>query len=174
MSVWTRTATVLVLTLVGAGVRAQDAAPGPGRPAPGEARRDEAFRLVDAYVVSNLQESLGLSDDQFVRVLPLVKRLQVERRSYLLARTRVMRELRRLMRGGGSATDAQLVEPLRELKSLELEGPARVKREADALDAVLSPLQQARFRLLEIDVEQRMRELMNRSRLAPGARRQPQ
>ena len=28
--------------------------------------RDEAFRMIDAYIVSNLQESLGLSDEQFV------------------------------------------------------------------------------------------------------------
>ena len=32
--------------------------------------------MVDAYIVSNLQESVGLTDEQFVKVLPLVKRLQ--------------------------------------------------------------------------------------------------
>ena len=32
--------------------------------------------MVDAYVVSNLQESLGLSDEQFAKAIPLVKKLQ--------------------------------------------------------------------------------------------------
>ncbi len=140
---------------------------------PGEARRDEAFKLVDAYVVSNLQESLGLSDEQFVKVLPLVKKLQTERREYLLERTRLLRHMRRLLRAGGG--EAQLLDDLRQLKALESDGPGRVKRNADALDATLSQVQQAKFRLLELEVEQRMRELMGRARSAgPGARRRPQ
>ncbi len=40
----------------------------PGAQAP--ELRDETFRLMDAYLISNLQESLGLSDEQFVKALP--------------------------------------------------------------------------------------------------------
>jgi hypothetical protein len=158
--------------LVLAGPLAWAQAVAPGRP--GEARRDEAFRLVDAYVVSNLQESLGLSEEQFVKVLPLVRKLQIERRDYLLARTRLLREMRRLMRAG-AISEAQVLDQLKELKALEADGPTRVRRNADALDAALSAVQQAKFRLLELEVEQRMRELMNRARATgPGARRQPE
>jgi hypothetical protein len=157
-------AVLATLALV-ARVGAQDAGPGP-------ARRDEAFRLVDAYVVSNLQESLSLSDEQFVKVLPLVKRLQGERRDYLLSRARLLREMRRLMRTGAT-TEARLVERLEELKALEADGPARVRRSGDALDAALTPVQQAKFRLFEFEVEQRMRALMNRAR-AGGRRPQPE
>ena len=32
--------------------------------APARRSRDEAFKMVEAYVVSNLQESLGLTDEQ--------------------------------------------------------------------------------------------------------------
>lgn len=156
------------LALAGARAGAQESAPG----RPGDSRREEAFKLVDAYVVSNIQESLGLSDEQFVKVLPLVRKLQGERREYLLGRTRLLREMRRLLRSGTSS-EAPVLESLRDLKALEADGPARVKRSADALDAVLAPLQQAKFRLLELEVEQRLRELMSRSR--PGARgRDPQ
>ncbi len=149
---------------------AQDQVPATGA---GEARRDETFKLVDAYVISNLQESLGLTDEQFVKALPLVKRLQTDRREVLLERTRLLRDMRRLMRVGGG--EAQVLDDLKQLKALEADGPARVKRNVDALDATLSPVQQAKFRLLELEVEQRMRELMSRARGAgPGARRQPQ
>ena len=51
---------------------------GPG--AQGLELRDETFRLMDAYLISNLQESLGLTDEQFVKALPLVKKLQSDRR----------------------------------------------------------------------------------------------
>ena len=68
--------------LIGAAVLACGGA-GPasgGAGAPGAGPRDDAFRMVDAYIVSNLQESLGLTDEQFVKALPLVKRLQRDRR----------------------------------------------------------------------------------------------
>jgi hypothetical protein len=165
---------VAFVALAGAAVAAQQGAREGAQARPGEARRDEAFKLVDAYVVSNIQESLGLSDEQFVKVLPLVRKLQGERRDYLMARSRVLREMRRQLRSG-TASEGQVLEQLRELKGLETDGPARVKKSADALDAVLAPLQQAKFRLLELEVEQRMRELMGRARAgAPGRGAQPE
>jgi hypothetical protein len=150
----------LGLALGGGGVLAlaQEEPPGgPERPA-----RDEAFKMVDAYIVSNLQESLGLDDEQFAKAIPLVKKLQGERRTYFLERTRTVREMRRLLRKGG-ASEAELLELLKRLKALDVEGPAQTRKNVDALDALLNPLQQAKFRVLEIEVEQRMRDLMNRA-----------
>ncbi len=134
-----------------------------GRARAGEARREEAFKLVDAYIVSNLQESLGLSDEQYARVLPLVTRLQSQRRGYLMERTRLLRDLRRMLKSG-TASEGEVQARLKELKSLEADGPARVRKDMDALDAALSPLQQAKYRVMEQDVEQRLRELLGRVR----------
>src|SRR4030042_5468233 len=143
---------VLVLVLGAANARAG----AQGEPAAGAERpgRAEAFKMVDAYVMSNLQESLGLSDEQFAKAIPLVTRLQTERREYFLERTRKLREMRRLLRQGG-ATEAQVLELLGQVKALDADGPARAQRDIEALDAVLTPLQQAKFRVLELEVEQR-------------------
>ncbi len=158
----------LVALMAAAAVSQAENAAKPAKAAREEAkaRREEAFRIVDAYVVSNLQDSLGLSDEQYVRVLPLVTKLQGDRRDYFLGRGRMIREMRRLLHAGGS--EAALVEKLGELKRLESEGPARTKSDFDALDAALTPLQQAKFRLLEAEVERRMRELTGRARPGPG------
>lgn len=145
---------------------AQDGGQGAGR----EGRREEAFKMVDAYIVSQLQESLGLTDDQFVKALPLVKKLQADRREYFLDRARLLRELRRLLRSG-SATETEVVGKLKALKALDAEGPAKTRSELEALDAVLTEVQQAKYRVLEVEVEQRMRELMSRAREARPARR---
>ncbi len=157
----------LVVALGGAVALAQEEPPaGAERPA-----RTEAFKMVDAYVVANLQESLGLTDDQFAKAIPLVKKLQTERREYYFDRTRKVREMRRLLHQGG-ATEAQVVDLLHQLKALDAEGPARTQKNLETLDALLTPIQQAKFRVLELDVEQRMRELMNRVRprgARPGA-----
>jgi Spy/CpxP family protein refolding chaperone len=156
----------ILLTLVvatgagGAPAFAQEQPPAGKDERPG---REEAFRMVDAYVVSNMQESLGLTDEQFAKAIPLVKKLQGERREYLLERTRTVREMRRLLRQGG-ATEAQVLDLLKRLKALDAEGPPRTAKNLETLDAMLTPLQQAKYRVLEAEVEQRMRELMGRAR----------
>ena len=137
-------------------------APGPGprgehRPA------EEAAKMVDAYIVSNLQESLALTDEQFTKLLPLVKRLQVERREHVQGRGRSLRELRRLLQSG-TATETQVTDQLREMKRAEIEGPEKIRKTAEAIDAALTPLQQAKFRVLEADVERRIREILGQVR----------
>jgi Spy/CpxP family protein refolding chaperone len=162
-----RLALALVAALAAAAVLAQEGRPGgTDRPA-----RTEAFKLVDAYVVSNLQESLGLTDEQFAKAIPLVKKLQTERREYFLERARKVRDMRHLLQQGG-ATEAQVLDLLHQVKALDAQGPDDTRKNLAALDAVLSPIQQAKFRVLEADVEQRMRELMSRARQRgprPGA-----
>jgi hypothetical protein len=122
--------------------------------------REEAFKMIEAYLVSNLQEGLGLSDDQFTRVLPLIKRLQRDRREAGQRRMRALQELRRVLQAGG-ATSPQVADLLREVKAAEVEGPAQVRRAMDAIDAVLDPVQQAKYRLLEVEVERKLRGLMS-------------
>jgi len=155
-----------VMMAVAAGPAAGSAqdAPRPERGEGGGRFRDEAVRMVDAYVVSNLQESLGLSDDQFTRLLPLVMKLHNNRREAVRRRLQSLRELRRLLAAGG-ATEAQVEERLRELKKLEAEEPALMRRDLEAVDAALSPLQQAKFRVLEAEVEQKIRSLRERMRM---------
>ena len=129
----------------------------------GRAAREEVFKMVDAYVVSNLQESLGLSEPEFVKLLPLVRRLQNERRAATQKRMMAVQELRKVLRSG-SGTESQVTALLRDVKSAEAEEASTTKRNRDAVDAVLSPLQQAKFRVMEAEVEHKLRELMTEMR----------
>jgi len=161
----------LLLASVAAG-SAQEPPP----PAGGEARRprEEAFRMIDAYFVSNLQESLGLTDEQFVRLLPMVKRLQSDRRQYAQRRQRALQEMRKLLQSGG-ATEGRVEELLREVKAVETEQPSALRRDLDAIDAVLSPVQQAKYRILELEVERKIRDIMMqmRGQAGPAGRGRP-
>jgi hypothetical protein len=168
-------AVVLALAAVGP-VAAQP----PGGPRPGGhgRGRDEAFRMIDAYIVSNLQESLDLTDEQFVKVLPLVKKLQTDRRAFAQRRQQALFELRRSF-AAGTATEPRVAELLKEVKAVEGEEPAVLRRDLEAIDAALSPVQQAKLRVLEVEVERRIRELMARirserrgGRARPGAPQQ--
>ncbi len=141
--------------------------------AQGAARqRGEAFKMVDAYIVSNLQESVGLSDEQFARILPLVTRLQNDRRELAQRRGRARGEMRRVLESG-TATEARVLELLKDVKEVESTQHETIRRDMDAIDQVLTPVQQAKFRLLEGEVERKIRALMEDLRPAnrPAGRR---
>ena len=159
--------TAVVLAAAAAAWAQGAARPGPGRPA-----RDELFKMIDAYIVSNLQESLALTDEQFVKLLPLVKRLHATRRDFVQRRRETIGEMRRLLESG-SATESRIGELLKILKAQETDEPLALRRDADAVDALLSPLQQAKLRILEARVEQRLRELARRP-AGQGAGGRPQ
>jgi hypothetical protein len=170
----------VLFTLVLAASPASGAQPRPGEggvepQAERRGGRDEAFKMIDAYIVSNLQESLELTDEQFVKLLPLVKRLQSDRRALLQRRQQPLMELRRLLASGG-ATEEKVTELLRQVKAAEAEEPAVLRKDRDAVDAALTAVQQAKFRVFEAEVEHKIRELMKQirgQRRGPGASRPP-
>jgi hypothetical protein len=124
--------------------------------------RDETFRLMDAYLISNLQESVGLTDEQFAKALPLVKKLQSDRRDFARRRMQALRTLRKTL-VSGSATEASVADLLKEVKTASSEERAATVRNTEALDAALTPLQQAKFRVFEAEVDIRLRHLLARS-----------
>ena len=162
-------AVAFVLLVAGGAVAQEDRAPG-GGPGPGRRPpREEIYRMLDAYVAEHLQESLSLSDEQRSRVLPLVQKLGAERRRFAERRVRALFQMRRAI-ADGTATDAKMAELLQQLKAAEAEEPAAVRAAQDAIDAQLTPLQQARFRVLEAEVEHRMRRVMSRMHGQRGGR----
>lgn len=124
--------------------------------------RDETFRLVDAYFISNIQESLGLTNEQFARILPLVKKVQSDRRDFARRRMQALRQLRRTL-SSGSATEASVTELLKNLKAASADERAGTLTNLEALDAELTPLQQAKYRVFEAEVDLRLRHLLARS-----------
>ena len=123
---------------------------------------DEAFKMVDAYLIANIQEGVDLTDEQFVKLLPLIKRQQTERREFTQRRQRALRDLTRSVRAGDS--EPAVVAALDRLKLVGADAlNARIQGYA-AIDAELDPIQQAKLRIFEFEVERRIRDLMRRVR----------
>jgi Spy/CpxP family protein refolding chaperone len=180
-----RIAGALVVLALAAAAGAEGGQVSPAPPAEPRAERrgarEDALRMIDAYVVSNMQESLALTDEQFGRLLPLVQRLQSDRRTVVQRRQRAVMDLRRLL-ASGSATEARVGELLRDVKAAEAEERSVLARDRDAIDGVLTPVQQAKFRVFEAEVERKIRALMAQVRAkrrgqggsrAPGRRPEP-
>jgi len=156
--------------------------PGPagraGRPAPqadgagGEVITPGQLQdLLDTMVVVQAERDLRLSDEQFRQFLTRLRGLQGARRRAENQRNRQLMELRRLMQAANGAPDeGQVRDRLKALDDAEVQATAEIKQARTNLDQILDVRQQARFRLLEEQMERRKLELFARSRQPIGPR----
>jgi hypothetical protein len=135
------------------------------------ASRDEAFKMVVAYLLSNLQERLELTDQEYLRLLPLVQQRQSHRREMHEGRQAAIHRLHELV--SRNEAGEELAAAIRELDRVENEGTRRLAADQAAIDAGLSVLQQAKYRLMEAEVERRVRELARRFSRGRAPRDEP-
>lgn len=141
----------------------------------------EIQKLFDAYLVMEAQPALTLTDEQYPQFLTRLRALQETRRRNQQERSRLMADLQRLsnLRQAPRSDEAALKERLTALQELESHTAAELRKAYNALDEVLDPRQQARFRIFEEQIERRKIDLLlrarqpNRPNLPPGGR-QPQ
>src|SRR5688572_10695607 len=96
------------------GVAAQEPMAPPPQRGP-EMTPAEIQKVFDGYLLIQAQESLGLTDQQFVQFVPRLKTLQDTRRRHQQERVRLLNELQRLTRpapGSDTADDALLKDRL--------------------------------------------------------------
>lgn len=131
----------------------------------GDIRPGEVQGLFDAYVLVQVQDSLGLGEADYTRLLPRLRVLQQVRRRSTQERQRLTAELRKL-------TDPKLPQPtddtvlqdrLSAFQELESRGAAELRRAQDGVDEVLTIRQRARFRVFEENVERRKLQLLLRA-----------
>ena len=131
-------------------------------------------RMLDGYELMQAHEILQLGDDQFPRFLPRLKALQDARRSVQMQRSRIIRELRRLTQARAGAPDeARIREQIKALDDLDTRSAVEVRQAREAVDLVLDPRQQARFRIFEELMEQRKVELLMRARQSSRPQNRP-
>jgi hypothetical protein len=153
---------------------------GPGRqglPPQGGNSPVELQELMDAMVLVQAERDLELSNEQFPQFLTRLKELQGVRRRSDNLRNRAVMELRRLLQPGnppegsaGRPDDAQIRERLKAIDDAEARALVDIKQARSNLEQVLNVRQQARFRLLEEQIERRKLELFARSRQPPPQR----
>ena len=134
----------------------------------------EIQRMLDGYLLIQAQEMLQLSDEQFPQFLSRVRALQETRRRTQGERLRLLQELRRTTAGrSGPIDEGAIKERLKALDELDIRAAAEIKQQQTAVDQVLTPVQQARFRIFEETMEQRKIELLMRARQGRGRQAQP-
>ena len=125
----------------------------------------EIRRMFDSYALMQAQDQLKITDEQFPKFLTRFKALQDLRRRTLQERNRLLQDLRKL--GNDPQPDeAQIKDRLKLLQDLEEHSQADVRKGYEAIDQILDVRQQARFRVFEEQMEQRMLQLITRARQA--------
>ena len=131
---------------------------------------NEVIGMLDAYATIQAQQALQLGDEQYGRFIPLLKKLQETRRRNQQMRNRMIAELRRLA-GPSAATpadDAVLTEKVKALREHDERAAAEIRSALAAIDEILTPQQQARFRIFEEHIENRKLDLLLRARARAG------
>ena len=123
----------------------------------------ELVNMLDTYAIVQAQEALQLADDKYGQFVSRLKRLQQIRRQNTQARNRVLQELRRLTQAPTPDENA-LRTQLKVLQDLEMSAADELRRAYAAVDEVLDPRQQARFRIFEEQLERRKLDLLMRAR----------
>jgi Spy/CpxP family protein refolding chaperone len=152
-----RYAVVLSALLVAGLARSQEREPRPN--GPNNPNHEELEGMMDAYIISKLQESLDLSDEQFGRMVVAQKKLQDARRSYRRERGEVLRQMRQSLRRE-DASEAELGPLLSKLDEMRDEHDAEEKKRYADIDSILDVRQRARYRILEMEIQRRLQQLI--------------
>jgi hypothetical protein len=126
----------------------------------------QLHQLFDAMLAMQAQNVLALNDDQYAQFLTRLRALQDVRRRHQQERLRLINELQRMTnpRADTTAGEDALKQQLSSLDELESRAAVDLRRAYQGVDEVLSPLQRARFRVLEEQIERRKLELVGRAR----------
>jgi hypothetical protein len=120
---------------------------------------------LDRFSAAQARRALQLNESEYARFAPLLRSLQQVRRRNNQARHRIVQELRKM--AGHMAESEPDEQALRDRLDALREHDERAAQELRAayaaLDEVLTPRQQARFRVFEEAIEARKLELLMRA-----------
>lgn len=133
----------------------------------------ELANALDQFTLAQARRALQLSDEQYVRFVPRLEALQQVRRRNGQARHRILQDLRKMVgaRAAAEPEEPAVRERLTALRDHDERAAAELRTAYAALDEVLDARQQARFRVLEDNLEGRKLELLMRARARATPRR---
>jgi Spy/CpxP family protein refolding chaperone len=124
-------------------------------------------QIVDGWEIATAEKMLELSDQQYVPFLQQLRRLQSGRRQQFMQRQRMLQMLRQTINQTG-LEDAMVDSRVKQFDDLERKLQQDLQSMQAGIDAVLTPRQRARFRVLQEQMERRKLEVLSRAMRAGG------
>lgn len=153
--------------------RGQDPSAVTDKPAIEDAPVAQLVAALDKYALVQAQQALALDDDNYPQFVARLRRLQDTRRRYQRHRDQLVRELNKmsLPTAPQPVDDGLLRARLQALRDLDARSAAELVDAYALLDEILTPRQQARFRVFEQQIERRKLDLLLRAKNANRADR---
>jgi hypothetical protein len=126
---------------------------------------DRNEQLLQAFYVSEFQRQVGVNDEQAARFRRILMQWLQQRREVLARRNTAVDDLRRMLARG--APESEILRQMDAVDQADNQARNADRRLTNQVDPILTPAQQARFRLFQVDMEQRVRELLDQAR-QPG------
>ncbi len=151
----------VVSLLIAGALSAQNVQPNPNRPLRPRAQAPVAD-MVEGLFIGQFQEQVQVSDEQYVKILPLLRQgidaLRTNANRSLVAQNR----LRQLI--NSSANEDALNAQIQEVDEADRQTRAAQQLFLSKIDPFLTTVQKARFRMFQSTFDQRLRELVVRAR----------
>ncbi len=119
-------------------------------------------RPLDARINAVIRKRLELTDDQFLRLRTVAKRMENERRLLRIEEGATRGALRRELLAGADANDSTVAAMLDRLPSLDRRRVDLFEREQGELAKFLTPVQRAKYIGLQDELRRMMEDLQRR------------
>jgi hypothetical protein len=162
---------VMISVLMTGALSAQSLQPNPNRPATLQPNPNRAVRpraeaaiadVVQGLFIAQFQQQVQVSDEQYVKILPLLRQGIEGMRTNANRSLVAVNRLRQLIRA--NASEDELNTQIREVDESQRQTMAAQQAFVSKIDPFLTADQKARFRLFQSTFDQRLRELMQRAR----------
>lgn len=121
---------------------------------------------VTGFYIDQFPLQVEVSDEQFVKILPILRQTLRERREISSRKTRALNQLRMMVQRGDPDEDIKRL--LRELDKADQDLQASQEKFLSTIDPMLTPRQQAKLRIFEFMIDQRIRRMIDRARQGPN------
>lgn len=127
-------------------------------PAGRRAGQADVEGLMEAYVISKLQDALELTDEQFAQMVVAQKRISEHRWDYRRERATVLQQMREELQST-DGREERLASLLARLDELQRGFEDQEREHYRAIDAILDIRQRARYRVLEQEIQRRFQQI---------------
>ena len=124
----------------------------------------EVQKWLDTWALIEAERVLQLSEQQYPNFVARLTRLHNVRRRSQMERQRALRELNGLTQGPGPHKDDVVIEKLKAIDEQNQRAAQEIRQAFAELDGVMTPVQRARYRLFEEQIERRKIELLSKVR----------
>ncbi|HEX4997330.1 MAG TPA: hypothetical protein VFY29_03840 [Terriglobia bacterium] len=137
------------------------------RAAAAAANPNSSDDLLLALYINEFQRQVGVSDaDLKNKFRPVLMRWLQQRRNVVNRRNDAVMTLRQLLASGAPASE--ITRQIQEVDQAENQTRNAERRLLNEIDPLLTPVQQGKFRVFQVDMEQRLKDLLETARAGRG------